>query len=217
MSLDSQTRVACPKCKQVGPFTQHHSVNATRDPATKARLLSGELTRFTCAACGATANVAHPLLYNDMTASWMVYLVPGDDAAREKFREENQALPGLDPAAVRTRMVWDFNGLRDKVMAIDAGLDDRLLEVTKLVLKLQNKELQAARLLFESLQGDQLHLAAVTDTGVQRFSVGRDGTYAFMADKLEKAGVLAMPLELWEVVGERWAAWALAKANGRDL
>jgi hypothetical protein len=208
MSSHSTRTITCPKCQQPGPFVMHQSVNVTLDPESKAKLLSGELTRFTCASCRHRASVNHTLLYHDMAQGLMIYLVPGDDVTRDKFLEQLGPIPFLDPAKTRTRLVIEPDSLKDKIFIFDAGLDDRLIEVTKLVLKVQHEQLRETRLYFDRIEGDKLIFASVSDRGVQTLGISRDGTYAWAADKLRDAGVLDQPLQAWPFIGERWAMWA---------
>jgi hypothetical protein len=214
MSLSSTTTITCPFCQKPGPFVMHQSVNVTLEPENKAKVLSGELFRFTCPACDKHTMVAHTVLYHDMERGLMIYLVPGDDASRNKVLDDLGPIPGPAGERITMRAVPEFNALKDKIFAFDAGVDDRLLEVTKLVIKIQNDQLRSAKLYFDRIEGDKLVLASVTEHGAQSISLSRAGTYTWAAEKLRAAGVLDQPLGLWPLVGERWAMWALDQIKG---
>jgi hypothetical protein len=215
MSIAAETTVTCPFCQKRGPFLMHQSVTLSVDPSAKEKILSGELMRFVCGGCQKGTQVTHTLLVNDTKKNLMIYLVPGTDDVRNKYIDALGPDGGPGVAGCTTRLVADIPSLKDKMLAFEAGLDDRLLEVTKLVIKLQNPTLKDARLYFEGMQGEAIGLACVVEQGVQRISVAQSGTYTFMADKLGTAGVLSSDLGPWPLVGERWAAWAIGRVDER--
>ncbi|APR76862.1 Hypothetical protein A7982_02209 [Minicystis rosea] len=208
MSLSTTTTVTCPHCQKPGPYVVHQSVNVTHDPEAKAKVVSGALCTFTCPSCGARSQVTHPVLYHDMTRGLMIYLVPGEDEDRNKVLDELGPPPSAAGVEPTTRAVTGLNALKDKINTFDAGIDDRVLEVTKFVLKLQNEQLRDCELYLESATGDDLTFAAVSGRGAQRIGVRRSGTYTWLADKLAACGVLSKPLGPWPIVGERYAVWA---------
>jgi hypothetical protein len=139
VSRQHEEPITCPGCGRRSTFTTWSSLNATLDPDQKPRLLSGELTRFTCPACGHSAEVSYPLLYHDMERQLMLWHVP--DASVKHGYEA----PGELPAAMRKtlgagyrfRRVGTLNSLREKVLIFDHDLDDRVVEVLKLLVVAQ--------------------------------------------------------------------------------
>ena len=136
MSRVERERISCPECGQTSDFEIWSSLNVTLDPDRKLMLLSGELTRFTCPGCGHAADVAYTLLYHDMQAGMMIWLLPAPPG-----EPPSAPPPGSLPAGMRASMsgyrfraVRDLNQLREKVYVFENGLDDRVIELVKQVL-----------------------------------------------------------------------------------
>ena len=136
MSRTAEESVRCPGCGNEQPFVLWQSLNVTLDPEKKQELLEGRLTRFTCGKCGQPTEVVYRLLYHDMERRLMVWLVPPDPAGPPA--EEPEDLPGplgQDVGGPYTfRRVASRNELVEKVHVVDAGLDDGLIEILKLMI-----------------------------------------------------------------------------------
>lgn len=129
MSSCKNSPITCPKCRHQQDFTIWNSVNVDLDSSLKERILSGELTRFTCDQCQHSCEVNYPLLYHDMTRRLMVYFVVGDDTS------ELSSLPfGAMMKGYQLRTVTSRNELVEKIWIAEAGLDDRAMELFKLSL-----------------------------------------------------------------------------------
>lgn len=130
MSLPSQETIACKQCGHEQEFTIWHSINVTLNPELKEQLLTGQLTTFTCEACGTRAEVVWSLLYHDMEGELMVHV---------RLDDEPEETPDQDPVEdfMRTftlRTVANRNELVEKVLLAAAGLDDRVIELFKVAL-----------------------------------------------------------------------------------
>lgn len=136
MSRMSTELISCPKCGKESEFVVWSSLNADIDPTAKQKLLSGTLFNFTCSHCGNMTNVLYPILYHDMTHSAMVYLV--DEDSVEKTQEMFSG-PGYEPVfgndEYRVRIVTHPHSLREKAIIFDNGLDDRVIEIVKLIFR----------------------------------------------------------------------------------
>jgi len=132
MSKPSPTTIACTGCGTKAPFVAWESLNVSLNPDEKESLLKGELTRFTCEKCGWSGQVIHPLLYHDMRQQFMVWLMPNPESKMEDagFRESMKGY--------RLRRVANLNELKEKVYLFDAGLDDRQMEVLKLIIEMRS-------------------------------------------------------------------------------
>jgi hypothetical protein len=133
MSRAVNMMLACPACEKQGEFVTWNALNATLDPHEKTRLLDRSLTQFTCADCGHQAQVVYPLLYHDVTHSYMIWMLPpvdGQSAPPEALPPE--ALKQLGDK-YRFRLVSNLNELIEKILIFDAKLDDRIIELAKLV------------------------------------------------------------------------------------
>jgi hypothetical protein len=126
--------ISCPSCRHEQPFTVWNSIDAALDPELKDRLLSGDLTAFRCEKCGRRTSVDHVLLYHDADKRLMIWFIPGG----EPLDEEDAGVDGLPPpdaaGAYQFRLVRSHNELKEKIYIADAGLDDRVVVLFKLLL-----------------------------------------------------------------------------------
>jgi hypothetical protein len=68
--------VTCPQCRAQFPGEVEQIIDVQTDPASKNRLLSGNLNVQRCANCGAAFQVATPLLYHDASKELLMSFVP---------------------------------------------------------------------------------------------------------------------------------------------
>ena len=134
MSMHHEVGITCPKCQKAGVFTVWDSINTKLDPDMKDRVKSLEAFRYHCGHCGTDVQVDYGFLYHDMDHHFMVFYAPTDKdqemptaiwpTARINSRpwSRRQAMSSAWSAASR------FVG---KIAIFEAGLDDRLMELTK--------------------------------------------------------------------------------------
>ena len=130
MSHPSALPISCPKCQTVQQFMIWDSLNATLNPDEKAQLLKSELARFTCDVCGHTEQVTYPFLYHDMQHSFLVWLIPPNLPAPDDRALENLNNFGTN---YRMRTVETQAQLIEKIVIFEADLDDRIVELAKIV------------------------------------------------------------------------------------
>jgi CpXC motif protein len=216
--------INCPACGRAHKFGAWQSLNVTLDPQEKPRLLDGSLTRFTCEGCGHHADVVYPLLYHDMEKQLMLWLLPeggGEDHGDKSVPDE------LTPAMRKSlgpsytyRRVGSHNALREKIYVFDSGLDDRVIEVVKLILWEQMPEEQKpadAELLFGGLvreeDGERLAFTILTPTGGTGLTVPRDPLYQASADAFlahDTSGGKDVPM--WPRVDREFAVRLIQRA-----
>ncbi|MEW5850221.1 MAG: CpXC domain-containing protein [Myxococcota bacterium] len=127
MAEAKRVDVTCPECGRVQPFLAHTSVNVTLEPALKRQLMSTELLRFTCAACGFSNLTLFPLTYHDMDSRLLFRMTAGGPDPGPLTVEQREQLLGYV-----LRVVRNLDELQEKVRITDAGLDDRAVELMKL-------------------------------------------------------------------------------------
>lgn len=128
MSSRETIQVTCPKCQHAQAFENWQSVNVTLNPELRERVLSGELFTLTCAKCGEETTIEKALLYNDMERSFMVCLSGSEPPAVP-------SIDSLDLSKVRLRWVETPAHLSEKIRIFEDGLDDRLLEIQKILVE----------------------------------------------------------------------------------
>jgi len=152
MSRPIQKTVTCKQCGTPQPFTVWESLNVTLNPLEKEELLKGTLTKFTCLKCNWSAEVTYPMLYHDMQRQLMFWLWPakGDpDVAGMPLQA------GIEN--YKFRIVDSRIDLVEKIFIFDAGLDDRVIEMMKLMSRVQpagGNSLREGPILFARVVGE---------------------------------------------------------------
>jgi hypothetical protein len=187
------------------------------DPHEKTRLLERNLTQFTCAACGHQAQVIYPILYHDMDQALLIWMIPtGPPAApsAEPPKSPEEFPPEIAEklrTRYRFRLVANLNELIEKILIFDAKLDDRIVELAKLV---------AVAKLPPDKTGGEVYFSGVTGTGPGAtmdfavlmpppgsnfgFSLLRDPVCNTLAADFAKA-LKSQPAEAWPRVDEAFA------------
>ena len=171
MSEKEIQRIRCPKCGAEHDFEMWIRVNTDLDPVLKNKVKSGELFRTQCPSCGQKIDVVYPCLYHEMEKKIMIYYAPGKKAmeqASAAFEEGMDAAKkerGFDSAGsgYRNRVVGSLYDLQEKISVFDAGLDDRVVEICKVLAgsQLQESQPQAVfddLLYYRDGSGDRLAL-----------------------------------------------------------
>jgi hypothetical protein len=152
MSTSAERKVTC-SCGREQPVTIYQAINVTLEPALKTRLLAGELNCLACAACGKTSWLHTHLLYHDMAKKLMVQLWAGDRAAVPQVDEQLRKGAASGGGGFTVRIVFSRDELIEKVRAFDDGLDDRALELLKVVIRSQSEAApDAGPLLFAGIE-----------------------------------------------------------------
>lgn len=131
--ITDEDSILCPECGLEQKITICPSANVTTDPEMREKVLSGEIFLFTCEGCGYTGFAGYPFVYEDKDTNdgFLIYLEPecedrevgidGDIADQVIYREKQM------------RLVTDLNALKEKVFIFEAGLDDRVMELFKML------------------------------------------------------------------------------------
>ncbi|GAB5560527.1 MAG: hypothetical protein SynsKO_21740 [Synoicihabitans sp.] len=163
MSQSATISITCPECGEEQDFTAWNSINVSLAPDKKTALRNGSLTRFTCAKCGESSEVNYPILYHDPEKKFMVWLY--GDADDEKMRG---LMVGDFLEDYQLRLADSRNQLVEKTHVLEAGLDDRILELFKLVTRMSQNSIPEGELLFAGVgvgQNDakELQFAVVSE------------------------------------------------------
>ena len=134
MSRHHIEKVTCPSCHHEGDFELWDSINTALDPEMKEKVLNQSIFLYTCPNCGETFRLNYPTLYHQMEDLVMIYLVPESEVEKtyEMFYGEN-ALADYRTEKYLNRIVTSANQLIEKIKIFDAGKDDRIIELVKLL------------------------------------------------------------------------------------
>lgn len=139
MSEITKQRIACPKCGKGIEIDVWDSIDIPYDIEQKKKVLNNTFFKAVCKDCGISFPIAYKCLYNDMEQKYLIWLAPnlGEDEQQEvaeyneKLKTDNRLR--LAQGGYTYRIVRNDNELREKVLILDEGLDDRYIETMKLV------------------------------------------------------------------------------------
>ena len=134
MSKHHIEKVTCPSCHHEGEFELWDSINTVLDPEMKEKVLNQSIFLYACPNCGETFRLNYPTLYHQMEDLIMIYLVSESEVEKtyEMFYGEN-ALFDFRTEKYLARIVTSPNQLVEKIQIFDAGNDDRIMELVKLL------------------------------------------------------------------------------------
>ncbi len=171
------------RCSKDHPFHVNllESVNLDRTPHVRQSILDRTFHTFSCPDCDDSVRVERPLMYVDRDRDTLFSVKP--PAERHEWLTASAALQHsadelhrvVPPTEHRTlRVVYGLQALREKLVAQDAGLDDRDLEVLKVLVVYEHPFLlrrSRLRLLLDRVTDEALVLIAVFDHSEQRFEI----------------------------------------------
>src|SRR5262245_32074523 len=150
MSIFRDLSLACPQCGALRVESVAVSLNGPRVPEVVRAIVDGSFHRFTCRACEHHFRADGPLIYTDFERRHWIGEFPLD-WERSWARLEHQPLDSFRramidfaPPIVRAessgfavRAVFGLGALAEKISLFAAGLDDRVIELVKLVVLLR--------------------------------------------------------------------------------
>jgi hypothetical protein len=145
MSIYQQRTLTCPHCGHARVESVAVSLNAARARVQRQAILDGTFQRFACETCHERFRADGPLIYIDFDQKlWIgVFPAPWESSwwkhEQEPLRSFQRNIEENSPPMVKEwapgfsiRAVFGLEGLREKLVAHEAGIDDRALEAYKL-------------------------------------------------------------------------------------
>ena len=132
-------KIACPYCQHEQEFESYVNIDLDVEPELKAKIMSDELFTFECEECGKKALMAFPCLVSNMELKYMYWLIANfddeqkkalDDDLKESMKSDNDK---KFAGGYRRRITGTINELKEKILIADEGLDDRVMEVLKIL------------------------------------------------------------------------------------
>ncbi|MCL4552286.1 MAG: CpXC domain-containing protein [Candidatus Marsarchaeota archaeon] len=171
--MQNEIDIACPSCGQSSKAIIWNSVNVSVDPELREKVLQQDINRFCCPACGAEAVINANLLYHDMERHFMVQLT---------YDETGESPSPFDDTMLRVlgedfifRVVRTYRQLIEKILIFQDGLDDRVIEVMKALVRIQNEDfinVPADMFLYEQItdgqDGKELHFVLLDEEARNR-------------------------------------------------
>ncbi len=155
MSIFRSVEIPCPDCGTPVGFELVVSVAGDRRPDLRAAILDGSFQRGRCPGCGLAFRADPEFSYVDIPRGQYIGVWPA--AARARWREcmartqqvfddtlGTNATPEAREIGQRLdpRVVFGWPALEEKLLAREAGIDDRTLEVAKAAVLRSGTEMQ---------------------------------------------------------------------------
>lgn len=138
MGVFHEIKVAC-ACGHAFVADAARSVNVRRNPAVRVEILNGSFHRVKCPACNELLTIERPFYYSDAQRGAVFLVLPrGErlnhtrDGQRITAQQQACRLINRGKTPRQLRVVYGLDELREKLVAQDAGLDDRHVELLKL-------------------------------------------------------------------------------------
>jgi hypothetical protein len=134
-------------CGTVFTAQAYDSLHVSRRPDLRQQILDGTFHRHACPGCGRSLTIETRLAYSDFPRRQWLTVFPRidlrhrDELADFAHRSFEATLVARAPELVRARagelierVVFGLASLREKLIVLEAGLDDRVVEALKLQL-----------------------------------------------------------------------------------
>ncbi len=212
MSLNASQKIKCPSCGQLQDMTVWDSITAKDSPDLKADLLAGKINIFKCSSCSHFGLVPTPMLYHDEDKKLMISFTPSNDPSLKQRLFENVCETSKASGELETfeeynlRFVCEYNALLEKILIFDADLNDKAVEVIKLLILSQEPEKQEQRIcIFGKKDKDNLEFM-VQDTKENMIYTSSvpTSTYDTIWQQLRYSGVKPYSFG-WEMVDAEYA------------
>lgn len=169
--------VLCPNCGARNAFSLLSSIDAGRDPRSRTAILDRTLQQQPCAVCGTAVRPPPAFMYFDSRsrlwvsahawsnrAAWPEW----EERARTNFQTIREAGSSIgkqmQAGAVRARVTFGWEALREKIIATEGGLDDALLEAYKQqrnAAELERRQLPVGESRLLTVAGDHVVLGRI--------------------------------------------------------
>jgi hypothetical protein len=149
VKITGTASVTCPACGHQRDVSLVQSINTRDNPEAKEKLLAGDFNVLACD-CGRRTQLVSELLYYDPVAELTIYVSPESGKGEQVF--ESVGTHGTQ------RLVPSPNALVEKIKIADAGLEDWVVEMVKVLLLASLPEPDLDRvLLFDHVEDDRIH------------------------------------------------------------
>lgn len=220
MSLNTQQSIKCPACGLLQDMTVWDSITVKDSPDLKKDLLGGKINIFKCSSCSHSGLVPTPMLYHDEEKKLMISFSPCNDENLKARLHENICETSKMSGELETyeeynlRFVSEYNSLLEKILIFDANLNDKAIEVIKLLILSQEPDKQDQRMcVFGKKEGDNLEfMIQDTKENMVYTSAVPTSTYDTIWQQLRYSGVKPYSFG-WEMVDSNYATGLINGIN----
>lgn len=123
-----EATLLCPYCNTEQQHNLYPVVDLVKNPSLKLGLLTDSLFSVRCTKCYNQFEVIHEMLVIDKEASFAILLAP--DSSLTEIKEPSEEIRQFETL----RLVSTSDELKEKILLLDAGLDDKVIELCKMYL-----------------------------------------------------------------------------------
>ncbi len=152
--------LTCESCGGKFSFTTRPAIDTGTEPSMKEMVRSGEAFLGVCPHCGAKSYYDYSFLYKERETNTILYYAASEEDFQEACRlltGYHAAVPWSSISSWRRRVVTSRGDFAEKLRLLDAGLDDRVVEILKVLayssLRQKKPELAVERVQFEERDG----------------------------------------------------------------
>lgn len=212
MSINSSQKIKCPSCGQLQEVTVWDSITVKDSEDLKKDLLSGNVNIFRCSSCSHMGLIPTPMLYHDEEKKLLISFYPcSDDNLKDRLfnsvcehSKSSGELKEYDE--YNLRFVCEYNSLLEKILIFDSGLNDKAIEIIKLLILSQDPEKENQRsCVFGKKDGENIEFL-VQDFKENKIYTSNVpfSTYETIWQQLRYSGVKPYSFD-WELVNSEYA------------
>lgn len=143
MSNAYSTTLTCPHCHQAFDATVDRTIDAETDSDLLRLILEGTYGQTTCPHCLTKLYADTPLTVTDREhGTTLEFTATTDPIVVQRTAEHLMATIAERSANQQYRLVMHFDDLREKLIMLKSGLDDRVVEVMKFVAAKKRREIK---------------------------------------------------------------------------
>ncbi len=204
----------CPKCGHKHSLKKYKVINVTEKAKLKEEVMKNRLFWFNCEGCEYTAPLTYNSLYVDSQRNFMIYMAPIMDA---KTKAEMAEL--AKEKDVEKRLVDNIDDLKEKIMIAENHLDDRVIEIIKIMylnqIKKEMEDDTLLNILFDYNRDNYCFLVFFQKKGIGKMALTRE-FYRQMEDKY-KEEIKEYSTDGFMKVDMEWAGKILFKNSKNKL
>ena len=172
MSKNHIETIKCSKCNAESEMLVWETMDTSTDPQLKAQIRNGDCFGWHCPHCDNKSLIFYPTIYHQVNEHYIICYVPGNPSSAVEYmkniNENNQSGYDFNDNYTK-RVVSDINQLREKLLILDEGLDDRIIEIMKVfaMAEIQKSfsDLTVSEIYFNKEQDGTYNLAVKFDNG----------------------------------------------------
>lgn len=143
MSNAYSTTLTCPHCHQAFDATVDRTIDAETDSDLLRLILEGTYGQTTCPQCLTKLYADTPLTVTDREhGTTLEFTATTDPIVVQRTAEHLMATIAGRSANQQYRLVMHFDDLREKLIMLKSGLDDRVVEVMKFAAAKKRREIK---------------------------------------------------------------------------